>query len=985
MSNFYKNTIEIDKLKLSGNPQKDWPKLKKFFNKNHSLELYFYENFPNFEILTPSPEWAKILHENGQFEDLNKDSEYLQKTKSKYLCGIASQRPEDVWEIIRSLKPIDQIIQANFLDTFLKFPPEMLTDTVKTVCNYLSIHDYFVWVWLGEPAAKIMVQLAELGHINKSLKIAEIILKVTSVKKEGSVLSSNKINFDSYNYEEMLKYYTSLWKKYPFEAFALELDTLENYLNSESDSIEEDTSAYLGYKVENLDNITESISEDVVVSLVKNICDALKYIAEQPVEQIAEIIKLLDNKQKIIFERLKLFLLRQTKSNTFLPKIISILKDKKYFEHRYRFDYWFLLRDKYEFLKDDTRTFQPYLNWIDSLELEQEFKKRIAEWLRKNKPNSNIDKEIEKTKFARKAEKLFYLKDKDFFKSIYDNYLEKSGAKEKDIKPRLSMEFSEGGAIAPEENSPKSVNELRSMSVSEVLNYLKDETNYTEDKSKSEFPWHSPKEGLEGAFQKIVKEKRNEYLQTNFEELLEIPTNFLSTYFAAIRDSLSTTGVVEFEWQKIFELSEKTLKSVPKPKQLHDDSYSIRESIANIITRVMENDTKIEYSEENLKKFLEISEILIKGWDDKGKSDKEDLVQIQCNRVTSTAFENLISLGITIFKDKKLRSIYKRVYQPKYIELCDYVLKEKPIDFRLCVFGMRLPQLYYTNEKWFKDNIAELLNAKNLHSIWDTYLVWGRPYKPLFNLLKRQGIYQISIVKLRLLKGIYQIDSEEKPERNLGKHLVIAYVNNWSGSKALLSQYYNIAPVSLRCKTNNFFMTGFEKATSKEIVKIKQHWLSRIRFFKESTKSNNITKEIIHEARGLVIWIKNCPLDNKIAFDLLSKTLNYTKGRITKEDAFEIAEYIIATIFKKSKNHELQALNCLLKFSYDPRIGAYSRTWNGEFGQFVEHIKSLPADYNNRKLIWKKTLELLDNYGGMRIYQTKSHYFELLNKYKSNY
>ena len=226
-------------------------------------------------------------------------------------------------------------------------------------------------------------------------------------------------------------------------------------------------------------------------------------------------------------------------------------------------------------------------------------------------------------------------------------------------------------------------------------------------------------------------------------------------------------------------------------------------------------------------------------------------------------------------------------------------------------------------------------------------------------------------------------DEEEKPATHLGKHLVIAYFHDWLEDNGdLLNSFYSKASVRLRKATNHFFTTGFPEKTdpepfdSEQTKRIIQHWKNRLSDFEANKNSSAVTEEAI----GLVQWIKSCPIEPKTALKLLSKTLGYTGGIIGKDDAHYIPEFIIGSICKIGKGHEPLALECLLKFSKDPRLGGYSRTYKNELIPFVQYIASLKKYHPNLHEIREKTCELLDNYGRAGIYSTRTYYSKIRTK-----
>ncbi|MCE5340646.1 MAG: hypothetical protein LLF92_05900 [Planctomycetaceae bacterium] len=985
--NFYSITKKIDKLKLSDSPQNDWNELRTILESGNEFERYFYTNMQTPEIPYPSSAWAKVLYENRQFEDLNesdKKIQFVQRIKSRYLLWTVSERPYETWEIIKSLNPKDQLIQANFLDAVKQLPADILADCVSTVCNYLNMHQWIVWVWLGEPAANIMLRLAKLGKVDDALKIAKILLEVVELKDDKSSYTREHSRIEKHDYIEILKTFREVWQVAPKQSLILMFDILEQYLKSRQQEQSNDYSTSINYSLDDLDGSIRQYKDSPVIFLIKSICEALKYLCEKRQVDIQDIMNYLEQHKVVIYRRFKLYLLRYYKGTEYTEEIKTIISDEKYFtERNFKFEYAYLLRDKYDELKNTPEVFNHFLDWVNTYNLDKDEISNIDEWLKKEKSELKLEEEIEKIKNSRKARKLYIVKDLPAFQKSYNDFFTKSGTTEDNVKPRPIIEFGEVRDVAEDENSPKTANELSNMSVQEVLLYLQDEKNYSDIKKTKGHLWQTPKEGLRGAFQKVVKAKRMEYLHADLNELFKIPSDFLRSYFNALRDN---TGIPEnevFDWQQFFTLAENSFKKLPSAKELHDDTYEIYLAIANIIGQAWQIKTTMEFNSENINRLLSIIAFLVKSWDCAGESDS-DLVQISCNRVTGVAFEALIDFAVFLKgKTKPLKAEadninridynYDLMYLPRYIELCDYLL-ETSEPFRLSVFGNRMTQLFYSNEKWFKKNIDLLINEKNWQIIWYTYLKWARPYIPLYKFLVKKGIYEKAILQQNEDDVNVSKDSEKVSEF-LGKHIVIAYFNGWGfKAKQLLNLYYDNASLIAKNSSNSFFKTGFENATNVNKQKAEEHWRYRNNWFKKNLDH----PDRIEEAIGLTNWVKKSPLDAKKTLSLLLGTLNFTDGKVCKDDSFGVPEFIIQAICEKADGNELLALKCLLKFSYDPRLGMYSTTWDGKFVEFANKINLLPADCSERKKIWKLMLQLLDNYGRIGIYQTKPMYFNLL-------
>jgi hypothetical protein len=979
MGDFYIKTRTIDRLKVLSLVRDE--QIAELFSviQDKDLERYFYEYNPAYKIQSPNPAWAKQLYEKGQFDDLNKPPEeirYLQKIKSRYLLEIAGEHPLDVWNIIKGLTPAEQTIQANFLDAILKFPDGMLIDTVQTICCYLNMHDWFVWVWLGEPAAKVMERLVKVG-IDEALEIAEILLEIKEVGSKDSVLKNEKTRFEQQDYEDFLfKFYKDVWEAEPLKSTILMLNTLDNFLRSTADyKPSGDNSCSLCLWVEDLNNYESQpsgIHDEPVTLLVKAICEALKSIAKRPNEEIAEILAIFDASREIIFKRFKLFLLAHTDNDRYKTEILDCLNNFGFFNDPiFKRDYDFLFEKKYHFVKNEPLK-KKFFDWIEKLEVSTENLEHYKSWVRKTQNRTPTDEDVQKYVNGRKAQRIYRLR--EIFKEEYGRYLAASGLDEEAVRPRPLIEIGEGGWIDPAENSPKSVEELKNMTVAEVLSFLQNKENYSEDKSQSKIPWHTPREGLRGAFQQVVKEKSSEYLKADIDQLFKTPLDFLGTYFGGLRGCFFGSEPSLFEWERFFAIVQRAFEELHK-EQINSDSYDVFLSIAGIIEKSWSDKSyAVELSHENVTTILKILEKLLDTPEIRESSTS--VVQTSCNRITGEASGKLIEFALVLKnKGDKLGFDYESELLPEFSRLFDYILDKVQHPYAVCAFGMRMPQLYYTNPKWLEDNIGKLTEGTNWQNVWEVYLVWARPFEPLFDFLVKKGIYQSAINKLEKDTSGKLKDNDEKPEEHLGKHLVIAYFNGWSEkAKGILHSYYRKAPLTLKRRTNWFFTTGFENANEGHRQKIYEHWRYRLDCFKKLPKAS----ETYEEAVGLCEWIRKCPLAPDVALGLLSKTLDYTNGTVGKDDVHYVPEFIIEGICRSAERHELLALECLLKFSHDPRLGLYSKTYENELLSFIKGIKGLPPEYTNLKEIKEKTLELLDDYGRMGIYITKGLYFDLL-------
>lgn len=992
MKKFYDNTLKIDALKLSEDPIADSTELFLLFE-DSEIERYFYEHNDKQNIPLPSSDWAMVLFENKQFDDLSYDAteiKWLQKLKSSYLKAIASQKPTEVWGIIQSLSPKDQIIKANLLDAMASFNDDLLKQTVDTVCDCIINDDFIVWAWTGEPAAEIMVKLASMGSgsFNQALKIANLFLPIEQ-KKNSDYFQKPKGNLKPHDYNEFLeKYYVKLSNINPLNATELLLDTLKFYIESkESESEDTDKSFEFQIRAENFDKIDSElrlIKRDPQFALLQHICKNIKQIATSGNE---EEIKLLLNKCEsnrwIIFERLKLYTLRYTNNHSFSNIINLIISNFENFnKYLIRNEYNSLFNENFDLIDDEIKS--KYLNWISNLEVTKDDIESYINWLSESQGSLTLEAKenaIEAYINGQKARKLYPLKNR--FVNEYKHYAEASKWEEDAIKPRPSIS-SNARWVDPSEGSPVTDEEFLSFTPDEALEFLKNPENYSESSVPKGYYSNTPINALRNVFAKSVSQKHSKYLDIDVESLFELPQLFIRAYFRGMNDCFSNSELSEFNWQQYFVISQKAIELFLSP-DVSDNEYIIFTHIARTVENFWDKENfRIELNETNLKTILSILSSLMNVPEKEEEKDEifgeGDPVQTACNKVTGITFDAIISLAVHIKSKHQDKIDYNSIILPALIENCDFVLNKLNIDYTLAVFGQRLTQVYYSNKDWFRQNYKDLLYSDgDLNVVWDTYLTWTRPYKELFMFLVEMNVYQIAIGKLNKDDNDTS-DEEYKPATHLGRHLVISYFHNWLDDNGkLLNSFYNKASVSLRRATNNFFTTGFQSNESPEDFKLEEkdriikHWENRLSYF-AGLENKSVAKE---EATSLVEWIKKCPIKPDKALELLSKTLDYTEGTLGEDDCHYVPEFIIEGICQKGIGHELKALECLIKFSKDPNLGTCSGIYEDDLISFIQHIIGLDNDYPNLKEIRKEACKLLDNYGRAGIYFTKEHYFTI--------
>jgi hypothetical protein len=190
-----------------------------------------------------------------------------------------------------------------------------------------------------------------------------------------------------------------------------------------------------------------------------------------------------------------------------------------------------------------------------------------------------------------------------------------------------------------------------------------------------------------------------------------------------------------------------------------------------------------------------------------------------------------------------------------------------------------------------------------------------------------------------------------------------------------LNKFYEKAPAKLRGKAADFMRTGFKSTKEKDdkeytdavIERVREYWNKRLEVIENNPEMNT------EEAVEFIDWIKDTLLEPKESLQLLSKTLDLTKGKLGQSSDESTIVKSVCTI---GEGNELLALKCMNKMIQGkPEWISFSR-YEGDLKKFLDHILSLSSDSINIIEIRKEAKELVNAYGRRQVGELRPYYEE---------
>ncbi|MFN6197497.1 MAG: hypothetical protein ACK4YS_02725 [Aphanizomenon sp.] len=833
--------------------------------------IYFFNRLEN-------PEWIEPLKGKGYFQNPPKIIEDASQgtvrfpmwPESRYLARMAKEKPQEVLEIVKKIDTENSFVHEDFVDAALQMPSEQAVQLVPQIVTWIekSIYSYSQF---PEKVADLMIHLAKGGRKKQSLKL---VITLLAVMRDSSFDNSDnnlyisspkpQIRMDNWHYQEILqKYVPELVKLLGDEAWIRLVFLLNDAVKFSRSNAEieedqnnlpiwEDSSIYWRYAIE--DHPRNFTHSDIREILLESVRDTAKQILEADPTKIRYIVQKLQERRWRIFHRIALYLIREYK-NLDPNLLIETLVDYNRFtntNHHEDYEYVNLLKENFDKLPLEKQ--EQILNWIDNPPIDWD-------WL------DDTDK---KSQWVRRwqQEKLTIIKDSlpISWQERYQQLVNEFGNLE------ISNIFSGGvsGVKVLGVESPKTDSELESMSIDELVSFLKKwqpkSTDIFEEPSRS---------GLGFSLARLAEKNPERYSQiaTHFQDL---HTGYVSNLLRGLRQALNNQSkkqqeIKEFDWVSVLSLcnwlAEKStelnqsLLIYEEPQRNWIEPCRMVVDLVGVGLNIDTMGIPFDFRNQvwNILRLLTQHPDPTPERENEYHSSNNSYSELAINTVRGEAMHTVVRYALWIRRhfeqSPELEERLERGFDemPEVRQLLDKHLNldiEPSLAIR-SVYGQWLPWLTLLDPLWANQSIRKIFppdeNLSNLRcAVWESYINFSGVYDNVFDLLHEEYRYVIEQINTTTIEPENLTHSDE----GLAVHLMTFY---WRGKLnldegGLLTRFFELASDKLRGYALEFMgrsLKNTENDIEPEILNSLQLlWKNRLETACNSSEPNSYATEL---------------------------------------------------------------------------------------------------------------------------------------------
>ncbi|MGQ4647850.1 hypothetical protein [Lyngbya aestuarii] len=781
---------------------------------------YFFNRLQNPKWISPLKKRDVFKHPPQVIRDSSEGTvSFPPWAESIYLARMAKHDPKAVLEIANSTETDNHRIHADFVEAVLQMPPEEAVKMVTKIKAWIKSLDSS-FALLPDKVGALIVHLAKGGQVKKALELARSLLAVMtdSIAENGEANEGRvyhprpkpRTHLDNWQYEQILKKYVpelvtvagelalTMLGYLLYDAIKFSQYPGKGEEQQEDSSIWDDGSIYwrplIGKHPRN------GHPYEVKELLAIAVRDAAEQIVESDLSKMQSLILMLEKWDWRIFHRIALYLIRKY-PDTDRHLLTERLVDQKRFSNSSSYEdyeYVFLAKEYFGDLPEEEQ--EKILDWIENPNFDLSWCKdqeRRTQWLQYWQLN-----------------KLTPIKDSLPVKwqQRYQQLVKECGT---------TVELSDivfGGVGGIRElgiESPKTYSELESMSIEELVSFLR---TWQPD-SRDPFEPGSSISGVGFQLSKLA-EQNPERFALAAEQFQELHLTYCWQLVRGLRSALANNKgqqgeLREFSWSSVLKLCSWIVQeSQPSPEcETTDDSRDsdlreARRAIADLL-RVgftIKGNSKIPFHLRS--KVWDTLEPLTHDPDPTPKQEKDysiptdksprDLSNLSINTVRGEAMHTVVRYALWLrryFEQLPDGSeLIKKEFDemPEVRQVLDEHLdidKEPSLAIR-SVYGQWFPWLMLLDGDWATQNVAKIFPhdeaLSDLRSAaWESYIRYCSAYDNVFDLLHEE--YSYAVERSNIACGDKQLTE------SLAEHLMTFY---WRGKlhldepRGLLALFY---------------------------------------------------------------------------------------------------------------------------------------------------------------------------------------------------
>ena len=877
---------------------------------------YFVSRFYFFERVKNAA-WLPLLRAEGFFRtppEALVDPEsgavrFLTWPESQFLIRMAEVRPELVTEIaLEILETENGWVHFDLLDIATRVPLPQASQIAEKECQWIEKQTR-LWSNLPEKVSDVICHLCKLGAAQSALQLANSLLEILpdpradEKRKRGeswSIKPEARAGINLWEYGEVLgKSIPALVLVVPLETISLLcgfLETAIRYSRRQLDN-KEDYSWISRPAIEDHDQNSLNDIRDYLVTSLRRACEEA---CKNNPAQLVLVVDHLESKGSSGFKRIGLHLMRLFGDGA-PGRVAKNLTDKALFDSsRVHHEYFLLLRERFSQLSDGDK--DQILGWIDGGPDLEGYRKRHST------DGSEAPSEEIVAQYKRKwqFEKLFPIKD-----SLSLAWQERYASLEAEFGEPSHPEFesySEGGWVGPA--SPKSLDELKQMSPSELRDFLVD--------------WH-PQGGWKSATPEGLGRLLSDTVASNPGQYAADSDKFKGldpTYVRAVIDGLQTAkkNDLPFQWMPVLELCQWVLD---QPREIENRSARVgdadphwgwtRRAIAELLWAGLdEGSAQIPFglreSVWSLLRPLTDDPEPTTNDDEKLRDETNFLAEpmtASINTVRGVAMHAVVAYALWVkwSSDKQFPGETRTGGFSQMPEVKEVL--ERHLDMSVdrsptirAVYGRWFPWLLYLDNEWTVQNIERIFprepdNRYLRNAAWETYVEFNKPYDNVLEVLHAE--YRESVDRINNEKS--DTPSVRDPEASLGQHLLFDY---WRGRQNLdhpnstISRFFAKASAGIRghvIGSIGHSLNDENGEIPREVPRrLQELWESRIKAAQQSESPGSHTEELAEFGW----WFSSGKFEAEWAINRLEETLRIARKAEPEHLVMEQLEKVAA-------------------------------------------------------------------------------------------
>lgn len=848
--------------------------------------------------------------------------------EARYLTRMALHEPDLVAEIIQEMDDTDNAaVLSDLLDALLAMPPIVSAQLVEKAAQWAK-RPYWL---LPDKLGQLIEHWAKGGLTEGALRVARVLLDVlpeerrveTGPDEEYRLPPEPQARFDTWNYEEILKkHYPELVRTAGLPALELLCDLLDRAIRlsrrCDDDQGPEDYSVIWRPAIEDhLQNDVRTI-KDALVTAVR---DAAELVVRSGHGTVEEVVNALERRPWRVFLRIALHALRVFPDQA-EALAAERLTDRALFKDvGLQHEYVLLLRDCFQRLTHEDRA--TILEWIEVGPDVEKFKR----WREEATGSPPSDDAVARYREIWQRDWLARIRPENLPGEWQERYRELVGKYGEPDHVEFPV-YTEGGWVGP--TSPKSADELKAMSVQEIVEFLK-----TWRPPDNAFREPSP-EGLGRVLSSVVAQDPGPFA-VQAKRFQGLDPTYIRAVLSGLRDALKQGGA--FDWEPVLDLCGWALsqpretpgRQVGEEMEADPDWGWTRKAIAGLLSAGFDDGpgslpirlrVKVWYI---LKPLTEDPEPTPEHEERYGGSNM-DPATLSINTTRGEAMHAVVRYALWVRRhmegqadaEDQPRTGFDEM--PEVREVLDShldVAQEPSLAIR-AVYGQWFPWLVLLDSEWARDSAARIFPIGQgeealLEAAWNTYVTFCSPYDNVLDILHEQ--YRHAVERI----GCRRDDTRwlANPDERLAEHLMVFY---WRGKLSLedplFTAFWEKATDALRGHALGYVGRALKQTIGEipaEVLdRLTQLWAVRLARAKQSQSRADLVKEMA--AFGW--WFVSDKFDVGWAIAQLSESLQLVHQT-------DLDHMVLEHLARTVETHPVESAQCLRIIAEGDREG-----WN---------------------------------------------------------